>query len=138
LQTLLGWQEGGVILILGGILELKYVWGLGTSKNNQDEAYALLEGLKIAKGIDVQKLCVIGDPKNVSMHLVLYTNPCYICLASLLEWINQEVKNLLEVKYFHVLQENNALTNNCANQGTLLKMVEIMVNGKFSNQPSHS
>jgi ribonuclease HI len=36
---------------------------LGTSTNNQVEAYTLLQGLKIASSIGIQRLSVIGDSK---------------------------------------------------------------------------
>jgi hypothetical protein len=117
----LGWQVGGggVILSPGGNHEIKYAWGLGTSTNNQVEAYALLEVLIIYLGIDIQSLSVIGDSKNIIRHSVLKTSPSDLLLASLMERINQDRKIFFRGK-------------------VLSCFTSVECAGGYMRQPSHS
>jgi ribonuclease HI len=64
---------GGVITNLEGIVKASFAWGLGNSSNNLVEAYVLWHGLKIAINYGVKILNVVGDSKNVIMHMVLKT-----------------------------------------------------------------
>jgi hypothetical protein len=113
-----GWG-GGVILSPGGNHEIKYAWGLGTSTNNQVEAYALLEVLIIYLGIDIQSLSVIGDSKNIIRHSVLKTSPSDLLLASLMERINQDRKIFFRGK-------------------VLSCFTSVECAGGYMRQPSHS
>jgi hypothetical protein len=65
---------------------------------------------------------VIGDSKNVIRHLVLNIGSYRL-----------GKKKFLEIMYYHVLQEHNDLAFTSINQTTILKMGEIIVNGKLSN-----
>jgi ribonuclease HI len=52
---------GGILLDHGGNAMFHYAWGLGTTTNNIAEAYALYEGLKLAKECNISQLLVFGD-----------------------------------------------------------------------------
>jgi ribonuclease HI len=54
--------------------ESSFAWGLGESMNNQDEAYALLQGLHLAIELGVKNLIVIGD-SSVIIKLMLSQSP---------------------------------------------------------------
>lgn len=52
---------GGIIYDLGGTRELSYEWGLGKATNNQAEASALLQGIKVAISLNARAMHVFGD-----------------------------------------------------------------------------
>jgi ribonuclease HI len=49
---------GGVLYGPGGNLESTFAWSIGHSSNNQVEAYALLQGLILAKAQGITVLTV--------------------------------------------------------------------------------
>lgn len=58
--------------------------GVLVSPNNQAEAYALLQGLRIANGSQIQSLIVVGDSKAVISQMILNTTPVDNILASVI------------------------------------------------------
>jgi ribonuclease HI len=69
---------GGVILDFPkkrGNPEIKYAWSLGQATNNQAEEYALLKGVQLAKGLQLQQLIIMGDSKNTIQSLIKGVSP---------------------------------------------------------------
>jgi ribonuclease HI len=66
-------DAGGFLYDPGGHEELSYAWSLGTCNNNQAEAYAPLQGLKLALAHQISSITVIGDDSVIiqSMHKTL-------------------------------------------------------------------
>jgi ribonuclease HI len=60
---------GGVILNPGGNKEATFAWSLVHATNNQEEAYALLKGMKLTKNRNIHTLTVIGDSKLILSYL---------------------------------------------------------------------
>jgi ribonuclease HI len=61
--------------------QLTFAWGLGIASNNLAEAYALMQGLRLAIEANIQSLIVVGDSKliigkmvtkNVVMLIILW------------------------------------------------------------------
>jgi len=57
------WEAGVrvVILNLKENTEVKYVWGLGITTNNQAETFSLRKGLKISLDIGIKTLYIVDD-----------------------------------------------------------------------------
>jgi ribonuclease HI len=66
-----------------GTIETYFAWGLGVLSNNQAKAYALWQGLKIAKGSCAQSLVVVRDSKTIINHMVFNSVPFDNPLASI-------------------------------------------------------
>jgi ribonuclease HI len=66
---------GGVIFSPGGTIRLTFSWSLGTTTNNQVEAYALLQGLLLAQQQGLDSISILGDSKVVINHVRKKTLP---------------------------------------------------------------
>lgn len=60
----------GAIISPGGTKALTYAWGLGIASNNLAEAYALMQGLKLAIEANIRSLIVKGNSKLVIIKMV--------------------------------------------------------------------
>jgi ribonuclease HI len=89
----------------GGPSRTYFAWGLGIASNNRAGAYALWQGLKVAKGMGVQYLIVIGDSKTIISHMVHNSEPGDCPLASILDWSRQETNSFISITYYHVLRD---------------------------------
>jgi ribonuclease HI len=54
-------RAGGIIVDPKGNEENSFLWGLGRATTNQDEAFALFQGLRIADDRKHRRLTIIGD-----------------------------------------------------------------------------
>jgi ribonuclease HI len=52
---------GGFILDIEGNTETNFEWGLCKATNNQEEVFALFQGLRIIDNKHIRNLIVIGD-----------------------------------------------------------------------------
>jgi ribonuclease HI len=59
---------GGVFYSQEGHLEFNFAWSIGHSSNNQDEAYALLQGLIMEKAHGVSIMTIVRDSKLIINH----------------------------------------------------------------------
>jgi ribonuclease HI len=58
-------RAGGAMFSPRGNQELTFSWSLGKATNNQAEAYALLQGILLAKQHEFNSLIILGDLKVV-------------------------------------------------------------------------
>ena len=65
----------GIIIDIRANQKRNYIWGLGKDLDNQAEAYALLQGIKVASLLSVNNLMVFGDSSMVIQHLHYNTTP---------------------------------------------------------------
>jgi ribonuclease HI len=61
--------------------------------NNLAESYALLQGLIIAKSLNLQNLIVIGDSLIIIKHMVQGTTPIDVTLATVIERIRKLISH---------------------------------------------
>jgi ribonuclease HI len=120
---------GGVITDPRETTETSFTQGLGVLSNNQAEAYALWQGLKIAKDSCARSLVVLGDSKTIINHMIFNSVPVDNPLASIIAQSKQEATNFSEISYYHVMRENNRDTNRWPNEASTLKEGVLMVNG---------
>jgi ribonuclease HI len=88
---------GGVLYGPGGHIESTFSWNLGVATNNQAEAYALLQGLLIARSKSIRILSVVGDSKNTIRHLRLSSLPMDVSLKSIFRRIHGILKDFNQV-----------------------------------------
>jgi hypothetical protein len=78
---------GGVIICPRGNQVLSFHWNLGIATNNQAEAYALYQGLHLAKSRNIHSLSVIGDSKIIIGYARKGSHPPNLHLKSILQRI---------------------------------------------------
>lgn len=108
--------------------------GVLVSPNNQAEAYALLQGLRIANGSQIQSLIVVGDSKAVISQMILNTTPVDNILASVIAWAKQEAEKFIKISYYEVLRENYHQADQLAKVATTLKVGVLNLNGITNHQ----
>jgi len=74
---------GGVLFGPRGQVKSTYSWNLGLASNNQDEAYALFQGLSLASAKGIQKITIMVDLKNIIRHFHLSSSPRDVRLSSI-------------------------------------------------------
>jgi ribonuclease HI len=125
---------GGIISEPFGTIHLSYTWGLGYASNNQAEYLALWQGLIQALKLNVQKIMIFGDSKQVVEALNSKKSPKDIALAHLYKKIFLLLSQLKEYKLYHVLRTLNGQADTEANRDTLLSKTQLTVNGGTSFQ----
>jgi ribonuclease HI len=126
---------GGVIFSPRGTLRLTFSWSLVTITNNQVEAYALLQGLLLARQQGLECISILGDLKVVINHVKKKTMPLDTKLRTIFTRIHKEMEAFNTLVPFHVLRHNNGNANFQANQAIRDKMGTLGVNGHASLQP---
>lgn len=106
----------GIILDVEGKQELTYVWGLGTSTNNQVEAYALLQGLISVNAYRVRTLSVIDNSSVIISLMNSNQTPFYGELASLIARIQKDTHRFQEATFFQFPRDLNRHVNGLANK----------------------
>jgi ribonuclease HI len=100
---------GGVIIFPRGNQALSFHWSLGIATNNQAEAYALYQGLLLAKILSIHSLSVIGDSKIIINHARKGSHPPNIHLKAILQRISATINHFSNISLFHVLRRNNQM-----------------------------
>jgi ribonuclease HI len=66
---------GGIICDLGGNPLVQFSWGLGNVTNNSAEAYALWQGIRLAKAYGFRKIIILGDSMIMIRVLINQSDP---------------------------------------------------------------
>jgi ribonuclease HI len=114
---------GGVIIFPRGNQTLTFHWSLRIASNNQAEAYALYQGLLLAKNMNIHSLSVIGDSKIIINHARKGSHPPNIHLNAIFQRISTIIKHFCNVSFFHVLRRNNQMVDTQANLAITLELV---------------
>jgi len=83
--------------------------------NNKAEAYALLQGIDLAKQRHIQTLNVVGDSKTIIRTVILDSSPRNTSLKNLIARICL-LAGPMHITYFHVLRINNEEADKMANK----------------------
>jgi ribonuclease HI len=124
---------GGVIICPRGNQVLSYHWNLGLATNNQAEAYALYQGLLLAKNRGIHAISVIGDSKIIVRNARKGSQSSNLFLRVILQRIATVTKRFHNIQFFHVLRRNNQLADAQANQAIGLEQGTLVVNGISRN-----
>jgi ribonuclease HI len=114
---------------------LSFHWSLGIATNNQVEAYALYQGLLLAKILSIHSLSVIGDSKIIINHARKGSHPPNIHLKAILQRISAIIKHFSNISLFHVLRRNNQMVDTQANLAISLEPGSLVVNGLTQYKP---
>jgi ribonuclease HI len=107
-----GWQEReGSSFSHEEFKHSPFHWNLGIATNNQAEAYALYQGLLLAKILNIHSLSVIGDSKIIIGHARKGSHPPNLHLKAILQRISATLKHFPNISLFHVLRRNNQLVD---------------------------
>lgn len=97
----------GIIVDLEGNEENCFAWGLGRFTNNQVEALALFQGMRIVNERHYRRLIVIGYLELV----IKYVHKIFDTNNSVLSRIFCQIKNRVamfeDVEFFHVMRTHN-------------------------------
>lgn len=110
--------------------------GLGIVPNNMTELYALGQGFKVANGMCVQSLIVIGDSKTITSHMVHNSKLSDHTLASIRDRSMQETSLFTSITFYQVLHDLNKEADRWANYGARLKVGELVVYGTLEKNTS--
>jgi ribonuclease HI len=97
----------GVIFSLGGYTRLNFTSRLGIETNNQAKAYALLQGLTLARKQVLGSISILGDSKGVIHHVRRKKFQIYMKLIKIFTRIHNELEDFHSFP-FHVLRHNNS------------------------------
>jgi ribonuclease HI len=129
---------GGVLFGPGGHIESTFAWNLGTTINNQAEAYALICGLFIAKKKNVSSLTIVGDSCVIIRYLNSSSLPNDYCLCAILHRIHMVHKDFLQVFPRHVRRHPNSNSDQLENIGVNLPHYILETDGIWVNIPPPS
>jgi ribonuclease HI len=76
---------GGVIICPRGIQALSIHWNLDITTNNQAKAYAMYQGLFLAKSLNIHSLSVVGESKLIIGHARKGSHPLNFHLKTILQ-----------------------------------------------------
>jgi ribonuclease HI len=126
---------GGVIICPRGNQVLSFHWNLGIAINNQVEAYALYQGLLLAKRRNIHSLLVIGDSNIIIGNVHKGSHPPNLHLRVILQTISTICTLFHNISFYHVLRRNNQLTDAQANLEIELEQGTLVVNGLSLHSP---
>jgi ribonuclease HI len=125
----------GIILDPGGNLEIKCAWSLGQENNNQVEVYALLKGVQLAKGLQLQQLIIVGESNNTIWRFIKGAPPNFTHPINIIKKMKFEIESIPKVSFYHVKRENNCLDDSQANIAVSIPKGVIIVNESlYQNQ----
>lgn len=101
-------EAGGVIFSPGEQTRLTFSWRLGTTTNNQVEAYALYQGLILAQSQCIESISVLGDLKGVISHVRKKKISTDMKLINIFTINFKELEAFHSFFPFHILRHKNS------------------------------
>lgn len=126
---------GGTIKNTEGISIHNFSWGLGINSSIQAEALALYQGLKLLLRLEIKEAIIFGDSQVIIKIMVTNTTPRDLRLARLIHRIRNLGKLFQNLKYFHVLRDNNKEADIEANKVVLLSVGAMIRDGDETWDP---
>ena len=102
---------GGLIFLLGGLLQSSFSWGMGQLSNNQAELYALLKSCQLAKEARHNNLQIFGDSEIIIKVLNFATKFNNLNLKVTMQRVHFIFIDYVSVSSYHILRELNKSTN---------------------------
>lgn len=120
---------GGVIKNIDGVPILQFAWGLGINSSIQPKALALFQGLKLLLKLGIKEAIIFGDSEVIIKTMVTNPSPRDLRLARLIQRIKSMAKLFQNLRYYHVLRDNNKEADLEAN-----KVAQLMDGAMKSNE----
>lgn len=109
---------GGVIRDQYGKVLITYEWGLGKISNNKAEAYSLLLGTTILKKMSIQSPIILGDSAILIAAMTTGGEFKKKTLSNIKHRIMDNISNLGDATFKHVMKANNSEVDCYANRAT--------------------
>eukprot|EP00253_Pinus_taeda_P036126 PITA_36126 len=107
---------GGIIKNHNGTSICRYEWGLGTALNNAAEVYSLLLGTTILSRWGLRNAIILGDSTIIISAMIIGKEFIKEGLNNIRTRIIDNLRNMGEVTFMHVLRENNAEADSLASK----------------------
>eukprot|EP00253_Pinus_taeda_P006650 PITA_06650 len=111
---------GGVIKSIVGAEILHFAWGLGINSSIQAETFALFQVLKQLQNLEIKEANILGDSEVIIKLMVTGSIPRDLRLARLIQRIRGMEKMFQNLKFYHVLRDNNKEADLEANKSAQL------------------
>jgi ribonuclease HI len=121
---------------LGGSSIASFAWGLGNISNNIVEAYALWEGVHIARDRNIANIVILGDSMMVVRAVIKRAqmeNNAFNCIISHILSLLVEFD---KVKIYHIKRELNSQAYYWAKFGVNMDEGLIDISGVWGSSPS--
>eukprot|EP00253_Pinus_taeda_P026904 PITA_26904 len=125
--------SGGILLSPGGLLEMRFHWGLGIESKNRAKALALWQGLNQAIKRNISSLVVFGDSRIIIQAMLHSKKPHQIQLASVIRKIHLLLPKFTKITFYHILRNLNSLADQEANLGVLCSRRSLVINSAESS-----
>eukprot|EP00253_Pinus_taeda_P006085 PITA_06085 len=126
---------GGTAKNTEGILTHSFAWGLGINSSIQAEPLAIFQGLKLLLNLEIKEANIFGDSQLIIKIMVTNSSPRDLRLARLISRIRNVRKLFQNLKYFHVLRDNNKEVDLEANKAALLSVGAMIRDGDETWDP---
>jgi hypothetical protein len=83
--------------------------------------------------LEIRDMVVLGDSRLVINALISQELTKYYRISLILSHITKLTKNLRKISYYHILRENNIVTDRMENEATLLPLGTLKKNGVSSH-----
>jgi hypothetical protein len=117
-----------------GTIVFSYAWILGLTSNNQVEAYVFLQGVNLSSSIRIQNMIIISDSKITTMHLIEGSSPQDSKLSAIFSRIQDGLRYIPPMDFFHVFHENNSPVDFNANEAIKRSEGDILINNNIYKQ----
>lgn len=107
---------GGIIKNHNGTSICRYEWGLGKVSNNAAKAYRLLLGTIILSRRGLRNAIILGDSAIIISSMITGKEFIKEGLNNTRTRIIDNLRNMGEITFMHVLRENNAEADSLANE----------------------
>lgn len=118
---------GGVIKDHHGTLICRYEWGLGEATNNSAEAYSLLMGTNMLLEKGLRNAIIIGDSSIIISSMITGNKFTKEGLNNTRFRILDNLRDLGESTFRHVLREHNAEADLLANRAVNLNQGQVRI-----------
>eukprot|EP00253_Pinus_taeda_P013228 PITA_13228 len=122
---------GGIIKDHNGISICSYEWGLRTASNNAAEAYSLLLGTTILSRLGLRNVIILGDSTIIISAMITGKEFIKEGLNNIRTRITDNLRNMGEVTFMHVLRENNAEADSLASKAVNRQQGQVRENERI-------
>jgi ribonuclease HI len=126
---------GGIIKDSHGKTLVRYEWGLGQMSNNLAEAYSLYLGTLILNWLRIRNPIIVGDSAIVIAAMVAGKKFKKEALNNVKLRIEDNVKEMGDTTFKHVLRDNNTEADHYATKATNRQIGKVKENDLIYENP---
>jgi len=126
---------GGIIKDSQGKTIVSYEWGLGEMSNNLAEAYNLCLGTSILNRLNLRNSIIVGDSAIIIATMVSGTQFKKEVLNNIKTRILDNIQELGDMLFKHVLRDNNNEADHLASMATSRQIGQVKENELTYGKP---